>query len=243
MLVQKGGLASLSFHDQQFFARCWAPQRLPRQRSLKLGLLQGSGKETSLPVHLELAARAVACSYRTEDGTAIAGIDYEEATGTLEFADQEAGFRFDVCPKYYAAFRFPLLPCRRKQRSISPSSQEAGLVERRWHDVGGGHRESCGTCCFGQRCLCRFCFKLSDNVSHLQILPVPTRAFMPICVAFLKDGSITVPGLFLDCFLSCSCGCEVALIRRPSSGYTSKKRRAPNRREHCPHRYRSAKRT
>ena len=36
------------------------------------------------------AARAVSCSYRTEDGTGIAGIDYEEATGTLEFADQEA---------------------------------------------------------------------------------------------------------------------------------------------------------
>ena len=35
-------------------------------------------------------ARAVSCSYRTEDGTGIAGIDYEEATGTLEFADQEA---------------------------------------------------------------------------------------------------------------------------------------------------------
>jgi len=47
-------------------------------------------KVISIMVHRHAGAKgAVSCSYRTEDGTGIAGIDYEEATGTLEFADQE----------------------------------------------------------------------------------------------------------------------------------------------------------
>ena len=37
-------------------------------------------------------ARLITCQYRTEDGTGISGIDYEEATGTLEFPDQEAAW-------------------------------------------------------------------------------------------------------------------------------------------------------
>ena len=43
----------------------------------------------------------VTCTYRTEDGTAISGIDYEEASGTLEFPDEktEASVPITIKPK------------------------------------------------------------------------------------------------------------------------------------------------
>jgi len=57
-------------------------------------------KVIAIMVHRHAGAKgAISCAYRTEDGTGIAGIDYEEATGTLEFADQETEAKIELTIK------------------------------------------------------------------------------------------------------------------------------------------------
>ncbi|CAK9001273.1 unnamed protein product [Durusdinium trenchii] len=59
-------------------------------------------KEISIMVLRQAGAKGlITCQYRTEDGTGISGIDYEEATGTLEFPDQEteAEVKITIKPK------------------------------------------------------------------------------------------------------------------------------------------------
>lgn len=71
-------------------------------------------------------ARLVTCTYRTEDGTAISGIDYEEVSGTLEFPDQEA--RGTSCTGMGGTMAVWCLKlCRLKLSSLSPSSQRAHI--------------------------------------------------------------------------------------------------------------------